>query len=291
MKEGIERMMNRFVRAAGIQIFCDTPKKEMLEKAEYYMEKALENNPYIDLFVLPEQFYQMECYQFKGEEYGEEPQGFFETWLKKCAKKYSANIIGGSYAVKIEADLSKKVYNRCLVANREGEIVGFYDKIHLFDAFGIKESDIFTAGKALGLFQLDIGKIGVWICYDTRFPEIARNLTAMGAEILCVPAAFYSPNADQWDIIVKSAAICNVTPVIAVNQYGKLPNGRTLFGRSRIVDAKGVILAGASDKEGYFIGEIDQEYTTKCRNINPELQNRREDLYEQWYQNDLNCGL
>ena len=166
-----------------------------------------------------------------------------------------------------------------------GNIVGKYDKIHLFDAFGIKESDTFEAGEELGLFDLDIGKIGVWICYDTRFPEISRSLTLMGADILCVPAAFYRPNSDQWETLIKAASIYNVLPVVAVNQYGEFDNGRGLFGRSMITDAKGIITAGASDKEGYFIGEIDKEFTKKCRRQNPELDNRKLDLYERWYKN------
>lgn len=67
--------------------------------------------------------------------------------------------------------------------------------------------------------------LGVWICYDTRFPEISRALSAKGADILCVPAAFYSPNADQWETLLKAAAIYNVLPVAAVNQYGSLTGG------------------------------------------------------------------
>lgn len=282
--------MKNIIKVAGIQIFCNEPKRKMLEKAEKYMEQAIQNYPEIDLFVLPEQFYQMDCYEYENEVYGEHEHCMFEEWLSQCAKKFHANIIGGSYAVrpeenrKTEEEVLKKVYNRCLVMNREGESIGYYDKIHLFDAFGVKESDIFIPGNELGLFQLDIGKVGVWICYDTRFPEIARALRAKGAEILCVPAAFYSPNADQWDIIVKSSAICNVTPVVAVNQYGILPNGRSLFGRSRMVDAKGLIVAGMSDKEGYFVGEIDKNYTEKCRKENPEMENRRMDLYKTWFE-------
>lgn len=273
--------MKDFIKAAGIQIFCDRPKREMLAKAEYFIKMAVESSNGLDLVVLPEQFYQMDCYAF--EEYGEEPNGEFEIWLRGCADRYNVNIIGGSYSVKIKENGGYKIHNRCLAAARDGEIVGFYDKIHLFDAFGVKESDIFTAGNELGLFQFDIGRVGVWICYDTRFPEISRCLSKLGADILCVPAAFYSPNSDQWDIIVKSAAVYNVTPVIAVNQYGALPNGRSLFGRSKMVDAKGIITAGMSDKEGYFVGEIDIEYTKKCRAANPEMLNRRGDLYEKWY--------
>lgn len=264
---------------AGIQVFCNLKKSEMLKKAELYMDRAYEQNDKIDLFVLPEQFYQLKCNEFLDEEYGEAPNQEFEEWVKRCSRKYNANIVAGSYAVKID---NGKIMNRCLVCNRNGEIVGFYDKIHLFDAFGIKESDTFSAGEELGLFDLDIGKIGVWICYDTRFPEISRALRMKGAEILCIPAAFYRPNTDQWEIIVKSSAIYNVTPVIAVNQYGDMPDGHGLFGRSMLVDSKGIINAGMSDKEGFFIGEIDKEYTKECRNSNPELNNRRVDLYKKW---------
>jgi nitrilase len=272
-------MKDKFL-VAGIQILCDRPKNEMLKKAEEYIKQAVESYRGIDLIVLPEQFYQMDCYDF-SESYGEEAHGMFEEWLCGLAVKFNVNIVGGSYAVKDMENL--RIYNRCLVADREGNLAGYYDKIHLFDAFGTKESDIFYSGESLGLVQLDIGTMGLWICYDTRFPEIARKLTALGADFFCVPAAFYSPNADQWDILVKSAAISNVTPVIAVNQFGNLPNGKGLFGRSRIVDARGIITSGISDCEGYFVGEIDKNYTEECRKANPELGNRRRDLYEKWY--------
>ena len=266
---------------AGIQIFCDSSKKNMLDKAKNYIEAAFQNNKNIDLIVLPEQFYQIDSNVIEDEAYGELPHKEFEEWVISCALKYNVNIIAGSYPV-IDGN---NIKNRCLVCDRMGNIVGKYDKIHLFDAFGIKESDTFEAGEELGLFDLDIGKIGVWICYDTRFPEISRSLTLMGADILCVPAAFYRPNSDQWETLIKAASIYNVLPVIAVNQYGEFDNGRGLFGRSMITDAKGIITAGASDKEGYFIGEIDKEFTKICRRQNPELDNRKLDLYERWYKN------
>lgn len=273
--------MKKSIIAAGIQIFCNAPKQEMLKKAEAYMDKITAICPKVDLFVLPEEFYQLRYYAFKGEEFGEEPHGAYEAFLSHCAKKYHANIVGGSYAVKENG----KIKNRCLVVNREGTVVGQYDKIHLCDAFGVKESDRVIPGNQLGLFTLDIGKVGVWICYDTRFPEIARNLAYQGADILCVPTAFYRPNFDQWELLVKTAAVSNVLPVIAVNQYGTLPNGNGFVGRSMLVDQRGLILAGTSDREDYFVGKIDLNYTKDCRKINPEMQNRRMDLYQDWYQN------
>ena len=265
----------RNVKVAGIQILCDRTKEEMLEKAEQYMDAAYDSTSGIDLFVLPEQFYQIKDSMIESETYGEEPHKKFERWVSKCAKKYKSNIIAGSYAVKI----GDKVKNRSIVADRRGNIVGFYDKIHLFDAFGVKESDTFDAGDELGLFDLDIGKLGVWICYDTRFPEISRSLAYKGADFMCVPAAFYKPNTEHWETLIKAAAIYNIVPVIAVNQYGDFPNGRGLLGRSMIVDQKGLITAGISDKEGYFIGEIDLDYTDICRKRNPEMVIRRVDLY------------
>lgn len=280
--------MKELITVAGIQIFCDRTKQKMLEKAECYMQKAYEMNPNIDLFVLPEQFYQLEQNDY-GESYGEEPEGDFEEWLKKCARQFHANIVGGSYPVRITVINEKanekqdKICNRCLVADRMGNIVGYYDKIHLFDAFGKKESDTFDAGNELGLFDLDIGKVGVWICYDTRFPEISRALSRKGADILCVPAAFYRPNSDQWEVLLKAAAIYNVLPLVAVNQYGMIDSSSGFFGRSMFIDPKGIITAGISDQEGYFIGQVDMQYTAQCRNANPEMQNRRYDLYKEWF--------
>lgn len=270
--------MNDIITVEGIQLFCNCSKSEMLKKAERYMEMAFINNKNIDLVVLPEQFYQIDSNVVENETYGELPHKEFEEWVKKCACRFNVNIIAGSYPVIEE----KKIKNRCLICDRKGNIVGKYDKIHLFDAFGIKESDIFEAGNELGIFDLDIGKVGVWICYDTRFPEISRALALMGADLLCVPAAFYRPNIDHWETLIKAASIYNVLPVVAVNQYGDFDNGRGLFGRSMITDAKGVKIAGASDEEGFFIGTINKEFTKKCRINNPELNNRRLDLYKQW---------
>lgn len=100
--------------------------------------------------------------------------------------------------------------------------------------------------------------------------------------MFCVPAAFYKPNSDQWEIILKSSSIMNVTPVIGVNQIGDRPNGKGFFGRSMAIDAKGIIIGGISDKEGYFVTQIDKSYTNTCRQVNPELKNRRIDLYRKW---------
>lgn len=289
--------------AAGIQLDCRYNKKNIPDRAESYLKQAFEHYPDIDLVILPEQFYK------PSESSDMLSEKEVRDWLKSLARKYHVNVVGGSFACRSEQDgickdgnsnkdsrhdaQSNSVvsankntninpFNICYVMDREGRIVGSYKKIHLFDAFNIKESDEFSPGDTLGIFDLDIGRIGVWICYDSRFPEVARALSRSGADLFCVPAAFYKPHSEQWEILLKAASVMNVTPLIAVNQIGDLPDGKGFFGRSMAIDAKGVITAGISDKEGYFVGEIDKAYTRSCREANPELRNRRIDLYRNW---------
>lgn len=263
------------VIAAGIQLNCSCDRENILKRAENYVKQAFDDYPHIDLIVLPEQFCR------PGADFNDLSDDDVKKWLKSLAVKYHVNIIGGSFACISESNNDKPL-NTCFVIDRNGCIVGKYNKIHLFDAFNVKESDEFGAGDKLGIFDLDIGRVGVWICYDSRFPEISRALSREGADLFCVPAAFYKPHSEQWEVLLKAASVMNVTPLIAVNQIGDLPNGRGFFGRSMATDAKGIITAGISDKEGFFVAEFDKAYTARCRKANPELKNRRFDLYRNW---------
>lgn len=279
--------MENNVVCCGIQLNCDDSKDNMLKRAELYIEKAVREigtkGLKLDILVLPEQFVQMpETAAEYGEEYGINGEEILE-WAAMIARKYDTNIFAGTYPHKDE-----KIYNRCLVIDRKGDLKGKYDKIHLFDAFNVKESDTFEAGAELGIFDLDIGRVGVWICYDSRFPEISRALREREADIFVVPAAFYKPNYRHWEILISAASIMNVTPIIAVNQGGRLVQETSnltaskFVGNSMILDAYGDECARLGDEEGYMIGVIDKDYTRKCRENNPEYSNRRIDLYKKW---------
>ncbi|MGN0317698.1 MAG: carbon-nitrogen hydrolase family protein [Lachnospira sp.] len=266
------------IKVVSLQILCDGKKQHMIDKICGMIDSVFKEYNKIDLLVLPEQIYQLDC-NLTGEEYGEEPGQLFEYAMKQCASKYNVNIIAGSYAVKAAG----KIYNRSLCINRTGDVIAHYDKIHLFDAFGFKESDTFSPGESLCVCDFDFGKVGVFICYDLRFPEISRALRKIGnVDLLCVPAAFYKPNIDQWETLIKSAAIYNVTPLVSSNQIGNVNDKTGFVGRSMAVDAKGVIIGGASDCEGYYYAKIDKNYTEYCRRSNPEFTNRRSDLYRTW---------
>ncbi len=264
------------LRIVGVQIRCDGSKKDMLIKARKYVEEAIEANKNIDIVALPETFYQAQAHPVDGEILGEEPNGEYETFFKELAREFNVNIVAGSYLVKGE----EKLKNKCLVINRQGEVVGDYSKIHLFDSFGMKESEVMEYGDHIGVFELDCAKIGVIICYDIRFPELTRNLASKGIDMLFIPAAFYLPRLDQWELLVKSTAIQSVSPVCAINQFGKTQEPWIgFFGRSMLVDSYGCIVAGASDKETYFFGEVDLDYAKQMRESNPCLSHRRAKFY------------
>lgn len=266
-----------YVRVAGVQVLCDKNKQGMLDKVEAYIAQAVQRHGSLDIVCLPELFYQSPFVHFEGEEFGEEPGGACEKTLCDLAKKYRVNLVAGSYAVKG----GSKVKNRCLVIDRQGQIVGSYDKLHLFDSYGAKESDAIDAGDHIGLFDLDIGRIGVVICYDIRFPELTRALTLQGAQMIFAPAAFFQPRHDHWETMLKAMAIHDVLPVVAVNQVGNVAGTNMgFFGRSMAIDASGVILGGASDREGYFFADIDLDYTNDVRKVNTCLENRRPEFYK-----------
>ena len=122
------------------------------------------------------------------------------------------------------------------------------------------------------------------VCYDLRFPELARTLALRGAEAIAIPSAFPSgqplpPRTDHWDLLTASTALYNLCYVVAANQFGRLGNDHP-FGRSAIIDPWGIAVAKAQGREDLVVGEIDLEYVKELRRELPTLALRRPDLYE-----------
>ncbi len=123
-------------------------------------------------------------------------------------------------------------------------------------------------------------ELGLSICYDLRFPELYRILAVRGARIVALPAAFtLTTTRDHWRTLVRARAIENQTFVIAANQVGEHPAGQQSGGRSMIVDAWGVVLAQAADREGHIVAELDLERQREIRASLPSLANRRPAAY------------
>lgn len=257
------------------------------EENQAVMEKliieAAESNPRPDLIVLSEYNY---CNPADREESVKvaidltRPHPFIDS-MRSLARKYKVCLIPGSFA---EQAASGKVHNSVITIDRGGEIIGHYRKIHLFDAAGHRESSYVDPGRELCLVDTDFGKIGVMVCYDLRFPELARSLCLAGAEILVCPAMFPSgqplpPRVDDWDLLTRSTALTNLTYTVASNQFGICPSGEAPFGRSAIIDPCGTRIAMASGRNCVIFGQIDLDYQRQVRKNLAVWEMRRPDVY------------
>ncbi|WP_241649671.1 deaminated glutathione amidase [Rosenbergiella collisarenosi] len=160
-----------------------------------------------------------------------------------------------------------------LVALRQGEIVLTYDKIHLYDAFAVRESDKVMAGEALPpLLQVDDFSVGVMTCYDLRFPEMARALALQGAELLLLPAAWLKgPNKEMhWELLTRARALENTCYLVASGECGPKNCGHSL-----VVDPLGLIIAQAGERPQLIVTEIDRAHLLAVREQLPVLQNCR----------------
>ncbi len=157
-----------------------------------------------------------------------------------------------------------KAANRSLLFGPDGAELARYDKIHLFDVnLGVgqesRESATYDPGAAAVLAETPVGRLGLTICYDLRFPHLYRALAQAGAEILAIPAAFTRPTGvAHWEVLMRARAIETGAYVLAPAQGGTHEDGRQTWGRSLIVDPWGAIAAGLDhDEPGFAIAEID----------------------------------
>lgn len=203
---------------------------------------------------------------------------------QSLAKELSIWLNLGSVPVRSESDKTKLV-NRSLLLSSQGSIVARYDKIHLFDTGdaidqGYKESNRVTSGDEACLVDatsVGLGKIGLTICYDVRFPMLYRDLAMNGADLLVVPAAFTVPTGmAHWHTLLRARAIENGCYVIASAQSGVHTGQRKTFGHSLIVNPWGEIVDEiVEDGPGVRVVEIDLEQCVEARTKIPNLKNQK----------------
>lgn len=179
-----------------------------------------------------------------------------------------------------------KYYNSHIVLSSQGEIVSIYDKLHLFDVSlntgqVYAESSLVQAGTALPpVLDTPIGKAGLSICYDLRFPELYRSLSSRGAEILLVPSAFLEKTGyAHWETLLRARAIENQCYVIAAAMEGRHSETRTSYGHSAIVDPWGEVIGMAGEGQKVIYAEVDMEYLREVRRKLPCLEHLRKDLF------------
>jgi predicted amidohydrolase len=209
-------------------------------------------------------------------------------WARAIARELGIDLVAGSMLERVPSQ--EKLANTSVHVNPRGEVVARYRKVHMFDVEvggrTYRESELEESGEEIVLSQTADGvELGLSICYDLRFPELYRILAVRGARILALPAAFtLATTREHWEPLVRARAIENQAFVIAANQVGEHPAGRSEIaqhsgGRSMIVDPWGVVLAQAPDKEGCIVADLDLAQQLEIRASLPSLANRRPEAY------------
>ncbi|WP_216831746.1 carbon-nitrogen family hydrolase [Alkalihalobacterium elongatum] len=247
--------------------------EENHKKVKHWLAQtmSLENKP--DVVVLPEMWttaYTLTTLDLVSEDERRQTSSF----LSELAKQYGVNIVGGSIATK-ESD---GIYNRALIFNRSGERVHQYDKIHLVPMLS---EHLYLAGgrEKVQTFELDGVKVGVIICYDLRFPELARSLALAGAEVLFIVAEWPEARQAHWTALQQARAIENQMYVVSANRVSTY-DGVEFCGRSLVINPWGETIAqGTQENEETITADLQLKNVQEVRHNVPVFKSRVPDLY------------
>jgi predicted amidohydrolase len=232
------------------------------------------------LAVLPENFAIMGAREAERLAVAEAPgAGPMQDALAELAQKLSMWIVAGTLPIRGQS--AGRVAPASVVFDANGRQVARYDKIHLFDVDIpdkkeiYRESAAFEPGKEPILVETPAGMLGLSVCYDMRFPELYRQLSARGAQLLAVPAAFTVPTGlAHWEVLLRARAVENLCYVLAAAQWGMHANGRETYGDAMIVDYWGRVLGRRAAGAGVVLAEIDSAAQASVREGFPALKHR-----------------
>ncbi len=199
--------------------------------------------------------------------------------LATLARELKITLLGGS--VLESGAPGGRNYNTSVLFGPDGERLGTYRKMHLFDVEvgdgqTYRESAAVAPGTEVVVAQTGFGKVGLSVCYDLRFPELYRQMAKDGATTLTVPAAFtLATGKDHWEVLLRARAIENQAYVLAPAQQGKHPKDRMTWGHAMLVDPWGLVTARASEGEGIALGQIDDALVARIRKNLPVLNHRK----------------
>lgn len=206
--------------------------------------------------------------------------GPVQAFLRDTARQLELWILGGTIVIK--GDSATRVANASLLIDAQGKRVARYDKIHLFDVTipgrneQYLESKHVTPGRKVVIADTPVGKLGMSVCYDMRFPELYRDLVAQGAEWLVMPAAFTVPTGRaHWETLLRARAIENLCYVVAPAQSGTHSSGRETYGDTLVVDYWGQVLSRLAKGTGVITADIDLGKQAETRARFPALDNRQ----------------
>lgn len=248
--------------------------RKNLEKARYFAKEA--QNAHAQLLVFPEYF--MVPFELSAKEYLHAAQpmdGPFVKTMQKIAEEFQLWIV---FTMNEKSNtFAQKSYNTSIIVDNKGRILAKYQKTHLFDAFGTQESNRTIPGNHLFTpVDTPFGKLGLGMCYDLRFPELARAAALHDCDLLLYPSAWVKGpmKSTQWHTLLTARAIEN-----SCFTAGCCYCSEKYLGESQITDPFGTVIASGGCTEELVIGQIELEKIKKARDINPWRDHRRDELY------------
>lgn len=260
---------------SAIQMCSSSHIDENLAQAQRLVTEAVDMGA--KLVVLPEMFALLGCHMTDRATYQETAgSGKTQDFLSELAANLQVWIVGGT--IPLVSNTPGKTRAACLVFAENGQPVARYDKIHMFDV-RLSEQETYCEsastepGDTITLVETPIGKLGVAVCFDIRFPHIFSGLSDQGVEVIAVPAAFAVKTGQaHWAVLMRCRALDTLSYVIAAGQSGHHPNGRLTYGHSMIVNPWGEIMAEQQETgPGVVSAEVDLAKLHEVRRILPVI--------------------
>ncbi|MCP5358430.1 MAG: carbon-nitrogen hydrolase family protein [Pseudomonadales bacterium] len=278
-------------KVAVVQLVSGARVQGNLDAAARQIRAAAEAGA--SLVLLPENFAVLDAGPLP--EFAEEEgqgDGLLQGFLSAQAQAHGITLVGGTIPLITRPQqqgegepvrlTDGRVRPASLVYGPDGTLLARYDKIHLFDVqvedkqAQYSESLRFEPGDELVCVDTPVGRLGLTICYDLRFPELYQSLRDQGAQLLTVPSAFTQvTGAAHWEVLLRARAIENQCYVLAANQGGVHNEMRETYGHSMIVDPWGTVLARHEKGEGFALAEIDLAHLDRVRSRMPVQAHRR----------------
>ncbi len=262
---------------AAAQLESSPSPAENLARARGAIEVAAQRGA--RLVILPEIFMAwLAPEEFRAQQARQVSQpldGPFVEGLREAARAARVWVVGGM--IETAAETAEKTYNTTVVIDDRGELLRAYHKTYMFDAFGYRESDVFASGdRIFEPLATPFGRMGLFVCYELRFPEVARYQAAQGVDFFIMPSGWVSGHLKElhWRHLIVARAIENTAYVFTCDQAG-----HQFLGRSLHVDPLGVVLAEGHEGEQIVYGELDLQRLEQARHRLPSLQHLRGDLY------------
>ena len=265
------------LKIAVCQLRTELEQDVTLAKAGNMVKEAAQNGA--DMVALPEMF---NCPYSSGFFRKIASLGHEKTVaaMSRWARENGVILIGGSIP---EVD-GERIYNTSFVFDRNGQQIARHRKVHLFDVdlpgMRFKESDTFTPGEDITVFDTEYGKMGLAICFDVRFPELFRAMAKRGAQIIFLPAQFnMTTGPAHWDLQLRCRAVDNEVFFVAAAAARYEGFDYECWGHSMIIDPYGTKLAACDEKEQIIYADIDLERIDQVRAQLPTFLHLRTELY------------